>query len=69
MATPTYTVIGMTCGHCVASVRNEVGKVDGVTGVDVELASGIVTVESERSIDPAAFTAAVAEAGYEVAPA
>jgi copper chaperone CopZ len=58
----------MTCGHCVASVRDEVGKVDGVTRVDVELASGTVTVESERA-DPAAVTAAVAEAGYEVAPA
>jgi copper chaperone len=68
MATSTYTVVGMTCGHCVASVRDEVGKVDGVTRVDVELASGTVTVESERP-DPAAVTAAVAEAGYEVAPA
>jgi copper chaperone len=69
MVTSTYSVIGMTCGHCVASVRDEVGKVDGVTSVGVELASGIVTVESERSVDPAAVTAAVAEAGYDVAPA
>ena len=69
MATSTYAVVGMTCGHCVDAVRDEVGKVDGVTSVDVELASGTVTVESERPVDPAAVTAAVAEAGYEVAPA
>jgi copper ion binding protein len=64
--TATYTVSGMTCGHCVASVREEVGKVDGVTGVDVELATGTVTVESERPVDSAEVAAAVEEAGYEV---
>ena len=69
MAISTYTVTGITCDHCVASVRDEIGKVDGVTSVGVELASGTVTVESERPVDPAAVSAAVAEAGYEVAPA
>ena len=64
--TATYTVSGMTCGHCVASVRDEVGRVDGVTAVDVELATGTVTVESEGPVDPAAVAAAVDEAGYEV---
>jgi copper ion binding protein len=64
--TATYIVTGMTCAHCVASVREEVAEVDGVTGVDVELASGTVTVECARPIDPAAVTAAVEEAGYEV---
>lgn len=67
MATTTYTVTGMTCDHCVAAVREEVGKVDGVSQVDVELASGLVTVESEAPLDPAAVAAAVDEAGYEVA--
>lgn len=56
----------MSCGHCVASVRDEVSKVDGVTAVDVELATGTVTVTSERPVDPAAVAAAVDEAGYEV---
>jgi copper ion binding protein len=65
-ATATYSVTGMTCGHCVAAVRDEVGKVDGVTGVDVELATGTVTIESERPVDPGAVAAAVEEAGYEV---
>jgi len=45
--TSTYTVTGMTCSHCVASVREEVTKVDGVRAVDVELATGTVIVQSE----------------------
>lgn len=68
MATTTYSVSGMTCGHCVASVRQEVGLIDGVTGVEVELDSGTVTVESDNPVDPAAVTAAIEEAGYEVVP-
>ena len=68
MATTTYSVSGMSCGHCVASVRQEVGLIDGVTGVEVELDSGTVTVESDNPVDPAAVTAAIEEAGYEVVP-
>ncbi|WP_440107011.1 heavy-metal-associated domain-containing protein [Streptosporangium sp. H16] len=64
--TTTYTVTGMTCGHCVSSVKEEVGEVAGVTGVDVDLTTGLVTVQSESPIDPARIAAAVAEAGYEV---
>ncbi|MFC4908577.1 heavy-metal-associated domain-containing protein [Actinomadura gamaensis] len=67
MSTATYTVTGMTCGHCVSSVKQEVGSIDGVTGVDVELASGKVTVTSDSPLDDAAFRAAIDEAGYEVA--
>lgn len=64
--TATYTVTGMTCDHCVASVREEVGRVEGVTGVEVDLASGRVTVSADRPVDDAAVAAAVEEAGYEV---
>lgn len=64
--TSTYTVTGMTCSHCVASVREEVTKVDGVNAVDVELATGTVIVRSEGPVDRAAVVAAVDEAGYEV---
>jgi copper chaperone CopZ len=56
----------MTCGHCVASVTEEVSKVEGVTAVDVDLASGDVTVSSATPVDPDALRAAVEEAGYEV---
>ncbi|MFE3075625.1 heavy-metal-associated domain-containing protein [Nocardia tengchongensis] len=67
MATSTYTVTGMTCGHCVGSVQKEIGKIDGVTGVDVDLASGRVQIESAAPLTDADVIAAVDEAGYEVA--
>lgn len=66
--TTTITVQGMTCGHCVAAVRQEVGQVPGVTGVDVDLPTGAVTIASEAELDPAVVAAAVDEAGYEVVP-
>jgi len=62
----TFTVKGMTCGHCVAAVTEEVNKLDGVTGVDVDLATGAVTVEADTPVEPGAFAAAVDEAGFEV---
>lgn len=64
--TSTYTVVGMTCGHCVAAVTEEVTKVDRVTNVDIDLPSGQVTVTSDGPVDDAAVTAAVDEAGYTV---
>ena len=64
--TSTFTVTGMTCGHCVSAVTEEVGKLDGVQAVDVDLTSGRVTVESEGPLDDAAVAAAVDEAGYAV---
>jgi copper chaperone len=63
----TWTVSGMTCEHCVSSVTEEVREVPGVTAVQVELASGRLTVTGEA--DPAAVRAAVEEAGYSAAPA
>ena len=62
----TYTVTGMTCQHCVMSVTEEVGEVAGVTGVDVDLDGGRVTVAGIGFSDEQ-VAAAVAEAGYEVA--
>ncbi|HET9516263.1 MAG TPA: cation transporter [Actinoplanes sp.] len=67
METKTYTVTGMTCGHCVTSVSNEIKQLAGVTDVQVDLSSGAVTVTSEQSLNDAAVAAAVDEAGYEVA--
>ena len=67
MSTATYTVTGMTCSHCVSAVAEEVSAVEGVTDVDVDLASGALTVTSDDPVDPAAVRAAVAEAGYQVA--
>ncbi len=67
MSIESFKVIGMTCGHCVAAVTAEVSKLAGVTKVDVDLAAGAVTVESELPVDHAAFAAAIDEAGFEVA--
>ena len=60
-----YTVQGMTCGHCVMSVTEEVEQVPGVTGVDVDLETGQVVVRGDGFSDEA-IRAAVDEAGYEV---
>jgi copper chaperone len=62
--TATYTVTGMTCGHCANSVTEEIGRIAGVGAVDVELASGRVTVTSDTPLDETAVRAAVDEAGY-----
>lgn len=59
-----YTVKGMTCEHCVASVAEEVSEVPGADEVRVDLASGRVTVVGDA--EGAAVRAAVGEAGYEV---
>jgi copper chaperone CopZ len=64
--TREYVVQGMTCDHCVLSVREEVSEVPGVSAVDVDLASGRMLVSGAR-VDDAAVRAAVVEAGYEVA--
>ncbi|SNR41803.1 heavy-metal-associated domain-containing protein [Actinomadura mexicana] len=66
MSTATYTVSGMTCGHCVSSVTEEVEQIAGVTGVDVDLPTGRVTVTSETLLDDARVKAAVEEAGYQL---
>ncbi len=65
-----YTVTGMTCGHCVAHVTEEVQGVPGVTSVQVTLDDGRLVVTSDAPIDFGAVKDAVAEAGsYEVVPA
>jgi copper chaperone len=68
MSSPTrsYLVSGMTCDHCVLSVREEVSEVSGVESVDVELASGRLTVGGDGFGDES-IRAAVAEAGYALA--
>ena len=69
MTTTDVKITGMTCGHCVASVQEEVGELPGVTAVDVDLVKdGVSTavVTSEAELDPAAVRGAVEEAGYSV---
>ncbi len=63
-STLTYTVAGMTCGHCVAAVNAEVRAVPGVTEVSVDLDTKAVVV-SGTSLDDGAIRAAIDEAGFE----
>lgn len=62
----TYNVSGMHCGHCAASVTEEVSAIDGVTAVDVDVEGGRVTVTSTRQLEIAAVQAAIDEAGYQL---
>lgn len=62
-----YKITGMTCGHCVNAVTEEVSEIDGVTSVDVQLEGGKMAVTSDAEIDFEAIKAAVDEAGdYQV---
>lgn len=65
--TQTFTVTGMTCGHCVSSVTEEVSEIPGVESVDVTLETGAVAVTSAEPLDEGAVRAAVEEAGYQLA--
>ena len=64
MNTLSFTVPGMTCGHCEAAVKGEISKLSGVTGVTVDLGSTVVVV-SGADLDQASIFAAVDEAGFE----
>lgn len=64
----TYRVEGMTCGHCVAAVEEEVGALDGVTAAKADLETGQLVVDSGDEPDRNAVAAAVDEAGYTLAP-
>lgn len=70
MTTQTYRVTGMTCGHCVAAVKDEIGELDGVTDVSIDLVAGgttPVTVTSDRPLADKDVAAAIDEAGYALA--
>jgi len=66
LITTTIAIDGMTCGHCVGAVTQELSKLAGVSSVDVDLASGTATVRSSALLDQDEVTAAVDEAGFEV---
>jgi copper chaperone len=71
MTTQSYSVTGMTCGHCAGAVTDELKALDGVTAVDVELVAGgtsTVTVTSGAPLDTATVADALDEAGdYRIA--
>ncbi|WKX69387.1 heavy-metal-associated domain-containing protein [Streptomyces sp. XD-27] len=65
-ARTVYDVAGMTCGHCKATLTKEIGALEGVLAVEVDLAAGQVTVTTSGQPDDALIAATVDEAGYEV---
>ena len=69
MTTTTYSVSGMTCGHCTAAVTEELSKLIGVQEVSIDLNAGgtsAVHVTSNTALDDTAVREAVDEAGYEL---
>ena len=64
-----YTVVGMTCEHCASAVTEELTRLPGVRDVEVELSTGLVTVDSDALLPLDEVRAAVDEAGYELAGA
>ena len=64
---PTIHIVGMTCQHCVEVVEAALGRVDGVTDVEVDLDSGTAAFSEEKPVDMAAVRQAVADVGYRVA--
>ncbi len=63
--TMTFTVPGMTCGHCESAVTSEVTALAGVAAVEVDLQTKLVTVHGE-GLDKGLIIAAIDEAGFEV---
>ncbi|HET9140688.1 heavy-metal-associated domain-containing protein [Actinophytocola sp.] len=66
MAQSTYTVQGMTCSHCASSVTEEISQIEGVRDVEVDVATGKVTVSSDRQLADDEVRGAVTEAGYQL---
>lgn len=65
--TTRVSVSGMTCGHCISAVSEELEALEGVQDVTVDLNAGgvsTVTITSAKEISPADIGEAVAEAGY-----
>jgi len=65
MTETEYQVSGMSCGHCEAAIRAEVGQIPGVDGVDVSAGTGRLVITSSGPIAEEAVLGAVDEAGYQ----
>jgi copper chaperone CopZ len=61
-----HQVAGMTCGHCVRAIQEEVCAIDGVTDAHVDLTTGDLTVVATRPVSAQELAAAVDEAGYQL---
>lgn len=66
MMASTLKVKGMTCQHCVMSVKKSLGKLDGIQNVAVDLQKGEVRFDNTKEVDPGLIKKSLEEAGYEV---
>ena len=65
----TLNVTGMTCHHCVSSVKEELGEIDGVSNIDAALNTGgasVVTFDASASVTDEQIRDAIDEAGYDI---
>jgi copper chaperone len=67
VSTRSIAVTGMTCDHCASAIRAEIGKLPGVTNVDVDVAAGTVCITGDPLPGDTPLRAAVEQAGYEFA--
>ncbi len=67
MAVHVYRVPDVSCEHCVKAITDELGKIDGVSKVDVNLSSKLVTVEADERVPDSALRSGIDEAGYDIA--
>lgn len=65
MTTTVFSVPGMTCGHCKQAVTTEIGKIAGVSSIDIDLDTKKVTVTSSDPLEWSEVVSAIDEAGFE----
>ncbi len=68
MTVAEYQVSGMSCAHCEAAIRSEVGRIDGVESIEVSAGTGVLVITSAADIAADQVLAAVDEAGYTALP-
>ncbi|WP_066907256.1 heavy-metal-associated domain-containing protein [Millisia brevis] len=64
MTVTEYRVTGMSCGHCESAVREEVARIGGVDGIEVDARTGTLVITASAPVDDALVVEAVDEAGY-----
>jgi copper chaperone len=67
MVERVYRVPDVSCAHCVSAIENELGKIDGVASVTVDLDSKLVTVQADESVTDQRIREGIDEAGYDIA--
>lgn len=66
MAERTYKVPEVHCEHCVAAINRELGQIEGIGRIDVDLEQKTVTVEVKEDVPDARIAEGLYEAGFDV---